>query len=359
MPDPKKVFVKVPKSTKPENEEAKSEIDPPVKKNRNPVVTTTVKGKDKKGSYTETINTQDEDVYKGTPASERPKHTSNTWYNNLTQAQKDAHNKEVKERESKIQVEATPETKVAGENSTNRVYDPVPEKKQVSEWDHTKVDSNFGGVEGWGIANSQAAIDHGERKNAIDHSLGNHIAPGSNPAGNVYEHQPLTENEERILANGRYGNQRFNPYQESWKDKKEEEAGSGEKRRQGLIQEIIGKMDSNEAKNKEIIASRTAKHEVLVTERDKRLTQEKAVRDANVAKIKADRDARIAKLEKKPTIIINKPTDTPNNSGSTPPSISLDDIKNGLVKSKSSDSKPAEPSVPDTKDADKKVASVK
>ena len=72
MLDPKKVFVKAPKSTKPENEEAKSEIDPPV--NNKPATTTTMVKGANGGKSIRTVSTTSipgtpDTIIKGTPST--------------------------------------------------------------------------------------------------------------------------------------------------------------------------------------------------------------------------------------------------------------------------------------------------
>lgn len=213
MPDPKKkIMVKVPKKSNPEADEAKKGIDDKETAaetkaetaalvNRNPVVTSTVKGKDKKGSYTDTNISQEDDTYKGTPSSKKPKHTANAWFNGLSQAQKDAHNKAVREKEAKELAAAKPDVVVPGNKSTNRVYDPeptsVPKKKiMVRKWTREEVKQPFGSHTSSGTTNDDKIVASGYAKNKID---------VTNPASknNTYEARDFTDKETKLWERGR------------------------------------------------------------------------------------------------------------------------------------------------------------
>ena len=196
----KKVLVKVKKKSNSVNEDVKPKE--PTYENRKPVVTTTVKGKDEKGSYTDTNSSQEDDTYKGSPASSKPKHTTNAWFNGLSQAQKDAHNKKVRERESKESQDATSDVTVPGKKSTNRVYDPAPtsepkKKIMVRKWTKEEVKQPFGGHTSIGTSNDDKIIEKGYAKNKID---------VSNPASknNTYEARDFTSKETKLWERNKF-----------------------------------------------------------------------------------------------------------------------------------------------------------
>lgn len=170
--------------------------------NRNPIIKTIVKGKDDKGSYTDTNTNQADDLY---PGASRPAHKTNAWFNNLTTAQKAAHNKAVREKEASLVADKT----VKGMSATNRVYDPLPKPaaKQpivpVRRWTREEVVQPFGGHSTVGSTNDPVMVEKGYAKNRIDRT---------NPASskNTYEARDFTPKETLLWNKGRLSD-RDNP----------------------------------------------------------------------------------------------------------------------------------------------------
>ena len=141
-------------------------LKPPV--NRKPVVTTTVRGSDVKGFYTDTNTNQADDMYPGTT----PAHTANAWFNGLTQAQKNAHNALQRAKD----LAAAKALTIKGAATTNRVYDPVPVKTftplvkpaPVKSWTNQTTVMPFGSTSSRGTTMDSGVIAAGVRKNMVD-----------------------------------------------------------------------------------------------------------------------------------------------------------------------------------------------
>ena len=87
--------------------------------------------------------------------------------------------------------------KVPGENSTNRVYDPVAEKKPiVRKWTREEVNQPFGGHTSSGSTTDDKVVESGYAKNKIDIS---------NPSSskNKYEARDFTDQETKLWERGR------------------------------------------------------------------------------------------------------------------------------------------------------------
>lgn len=145
----------------------------PAPRNRNPITLTVVKGIDKKTGqrYTETTHNQEDDMYPGRSSYVPPAHKSNAWFNSLTPAQKEAHNKAVRKKEDKLrQAAVTPETPVPGMRKVEKVYEPsapaVANTKRY--WTKEDVVAPFGGNTVWGTTTDMEKMDRARAKNAID-----------------------------------------------------------------------------------------------------------------------------------------------------------------------------------------------
>ena len=138
--------------------------------NRKPVIKTTVRGSDAKGSYTDTNTNQADDSYPG----KKPMRTANSWYNGLSQAQKNSHNTAQRAKDSAAA--AASAVTVKGANSTSRVYDPAktampaPARKPapVTRWTSETTVMPFGSHSTRGITSDDEVIAAGNRKNAVD-----------------------------------------------------------------------------------------------------------------------------------------------------------------------------------------------
>lgn len=136
--------------------------------NRKPVIKTTVRGSDAKGSYTDTNTNQADDSYPG----KKPTHTANSWYNGLSQAQKNSHNTAQRAKDSAAASAIT----VKGASSTSRVYDPAKTAKPapavrpapVTRWTSQTTVMPFGSHSTRGITSDDEVIAAGNRKNAVD-----------------------------------------------------------------------------------------------------------------------------------------------------------------------------------------------
>lgn len=136
--------------------------------NRKPVIKTTVRGSDAKGSYTDTNTNQADDSYPG----KKPTHTANSWYNGLSQAQKNSHNTAQRAKDSAAASAIT----VKGASSTSRVYDPAKTAKPapavrpapVTRWTSETTVMPFGSHSTRGITSDDEVIAAGNRKNAVD-----------------------------------------------------------------------------------------------------------------------------------------------------------------------------------------------
>lgn len=170
-------------------------------KNRNPITTTVVRGKDAKGTYTDTNTNQLDDLYAG---SAKPQHKTNAWFNGLTQAQKNAHNAAVRAKEAR---EAIPPTPVKGMTGTSRVYDPKPAVKApivpTRRWTREEVKQPFGGHVSVGTTTDEKVIASAYAKNKID------VANAASK-NNTYEARDFTPKETLLWNKGRLSD-RDNP----------------------------------------------------------------------------------------------------------------------------------------------------
>lgn len=171
----------------------------PTQKNRNPITLTVVKGKDSKGTYTETVRKQSDDLYPGGPAYTPPAHQSNQWFNSLTPEQKKMHNEKVRAKEAALRAASiTPPTPVPGQTAVDRVYDPVkpaPVKPAGKQWYQEKVVTPFGAHTTRGYSISGDELEAGLKKNAIDKTI-------SYANRNTFEVVPTKTWEQRALDAG-------------------------------------------------------------------------------------------------------------------------------------------------------------
>ena len=177
-----------------------------------------------------------------------------------TPAEIAAWEKAPKENKEKYLDKSATKTVTISDTGKDQPQVPVEKQEDYGQWEKESVDMNFGGWTQTGRTNSQENIDAKERKLAYDHSRGNQIAPGSNPAGNVYKHQPVTAEEERI--SNAFGSNAVSPYDDNWSDygpmrdkdrpdsRIDTSPGSGEKRRQEYIKSIIAKLDQQDTNKK-------------------------------------------------------------------------------------------------------------
>ena len=182
-------------------------------------------------------------------------------------------------------------------------------EKDYGSWYHSTVDQNFGGGGGWGMTRSQSFLDAGERQNRYDTSRGNQIAPGSNPAGNIFEHRRITEQENRMQNSG-YGTL-VNPYSDRWSDygmyrgsdrpdsRIDTSPGSGEKRRLAYIESSLAKVDKKaeetSAKRKAVADKDAAALAAVKAKKDAAAADREAKKAAVAAALKAKKDAIAAK----------------------------------------------------------------
>jgi len=164
-------------------------LNPPT--NRKPVVTTTVKGSDARGAYTDTNTNQADDSYPGN----KPVHTANSWYNGLTQAQKNTHNNAQRAKD----LAASKDVTVKGASSTSRVYDPAkvvkpsqPVKPATKSWISTYTNMKFGSHTSKGTTSDPEVIAAGKRKNAVD------IKGGPDSNRNTFSSQPYSSVENKL-----------------------------------------------------------------------------------------------------------------------------------------------------------------
>lgn len=177
----------------------------PAPRNRNPITLTVVKGIDKKTGqrYTETTHNQEDDMYPGRSSYVPPAHKSNAWFNSLTPAQKEAHNKAVRKKEDKLrQAAVTPETPVPGMRKVEKVYDPsapaVVNTKRY--WTKEDVVAPFGGNTVWGTTTDMEKMDRARAKIAIDKT-------GPVSFRNKYEAREFTDKEQAAWDAGIIGNE--------------------------------------------------------------------------------------------------------------------------------------------------------
>lgn len=191
MPDPTKKIINNPAAS----------LYPP--KNRKQVITTTVRGSDARGNYTDTNTNQAADMYPGSgPSRQRP---VNAWFNSLTPAQKQAHNAAQRAKQA---------INVPGAATTSRVYDPstktniaappsLPPPVAKRYWTAAGVPMTFGGHTDIGTSTDPAAMLAGFEKNRVDRMT---------PQGvnNTYETRAFTD-KENILWDNRKINVESNP----------------------------------------------------------------------------------------------------------------------------------------------------
>ena len=194
-------------------------------------------------------------------------------------------------------------TEVKGTASGQGKIDEIKEKDYGS-WYKSTVDQNFGGGGSWGSTMDKEFIKAGEKQNAYDTSRGNQIAPGSNPAGNLFKYQKITEQENRLGPTA-------SPYDTRWSDygadrtannpdsRIDTSPGSGEKRRQEYIKSTTEKLDKKAAEEKARQDAVKAKHAAaraeLKAKNDAKAADREAKKAAVAAALKAKRDAIAAK----------------------------------------------------------------
>lgn len=184
-------------------------IDPPNKKlnnpaaalnapkNRQPINTTIVKGKDARGTYTDTNINQADDLYEGRSAGVAGSRPTNAWWNSLSAGQKAAHN--ARER-AKLGLQS-PSITVPGTSSTSRVYDlaKAPAVSSGRHWTAEGTGMTFGGHTNRGTTIDPKVIASGYAKNKVDVQF-----PASK--NNTYEARAFTERENTLWNKGKLRN---------------------------------------------------------------------------------------------------------------------------------------------------------
>jgi len=155
---------------------------------------------------------------------------------------------------------------------------PTPaEPKSYGSWYKTGTAGNntgFGGSSESGFTNDPSFISSSQQKDYIDkyegkNVIANNMASSSQNSFNV---KPVTAEEDRVSRFFRTNV--VSPYDDAWKDRKGENPGSGETRRQDYIKNSITKIDTKLANKKALQEKLSATRE----ENKKRILEEKAAR---------------------------------------------------------------------------------
>lgn len=197
-----------------------------------------------------------------------------------------------KENKEKFKPKTITESASVSDTGMDKPATPSKPKQGLGEWYREAVASGGGGyaAEGWGREYSQNRIKNSEAKNKYDKEqakIPGYLGGVKHAENNVFEHRPITPKEDRVLRKGNIisGNE-LNPFIERWKDKKGEASGSGEMRRQKLLDVYGDRITQDSLKiegRKKIVLSR-------VEEARKAKATNDSVKLAGRAEIKAIKD---------------------------------------------------------------------
>lgn len=164
---------------------------------------------------------------------------------------------------------------LVGQNKPS-VTVPTPKSTGLN-WTNEEVKQTFGGFKTTGLSSDASEMKAGDVKNIGDKYSGPklNMRGQTTSAQNVYQHQPVTDQEKKIIDNGRFGVSGISPYDARW------QKPGGELERQEAINVISGKIKKSEetiktraltAKEKQAAAIK-AKEEKAAANRAKRVVK--------------------------------------------------------------------------------------
>lgn len=118
---------------------------------------------------------------------------------------------------------------------------PTPKSNGLN-WTNEEVKQTFGGFKTTGLSSDASEMKAGDVKNIGDKYSGPklNMRGQTTSAQNVYQHQPVTDQEKKIIDDGRFGVSGISPYDTRW------QKPGGELKRQEAINVISGKIKKAE-----------------------------------------------------------------------------------------------------------------
>ena len=162
--------------------------------------------------------------------------------------------------------------KLAGQNKPS-VTTPTPKSNGLN-WTNEEVKQTFGGFKTTGLSSDASEMKAGDVKNIGDKYNGPklNMRGQTNSAQNIYEHKPVTDQEKKIIDDGRFGVSGISPYDTRW------QKPGGESKRLEALNVISGKIKKAEETVKTRALTAKASQAAAIKAKEEKAAANKAKR---------------------------------------------------------------------------------